>query len=115
MIYNMINRTFLTALIIISWTAYVSAQGTSIVQQYCENLASWASNKNIRYLHAMEALRSEYPSFRIGTKLINQLATKYNVPQTNTYEWDVYIPCIQKEVDKGIEISYSDIKAVPEV
>lgn len=110
----MTKRIFLIALIAIYWTIYASAQGTLIVQQYCENLASWASNKNIRHLHAMESLRSEYPSFRIGNKLINQLASKYNVPQTNTYEWDVYIPCIQKEVDKGIQISYSDIKAVPE-
>ncbi len=89
------------------------AQTTDIVRRYCDNLASWASDKNITYLHAMEDLRSTSPAFRIGNKLMDQLADKNGLTKTDTYDWDVYIPCIQKEIDRGIRISFSDIKTVP--
>lgn len=92
----------------------VYSQNTTVVQQYCKSFASWASDRNITFLHEMENLRSESPSFRIGNKLMNQLASKNGLPKTDTYDWDVYVPCIQKEVDNGIEISFSNIKTVPE-
>ncbi len=92
----------------------VYSQNTAVVQQYCNSFASWASDKNIIFLHEMENLRSESPSFRIGNKLMNQLASKNGLPKTDTYDWDVYVPCIQKEIDNGIEISFSNIKTVPE-
>lgn len=92
----------------------IFAQKVDVVQQYCKNFASWASEKNITYLHAMEDLRSESPAFRIGNKFMDQLASKNNLPKTDTYDWDVYVPCLQKEVDNGIQISVSNIKSVPE-
>lgn len=92
----------------------VYSQNTSVVQQYCNSFASWASDKSIIYLHEMENLRSESPSFRIGNKLMNQLAAKNGLAKTDTYDWDVYVPCIQKEIDNGIKISFSNIKTVPE-
>lgn len=98
--------------VILSLNVY--SQNTSVVQQYCNSFASWASDKNIIYLHEMENLRSESPSFRIGNKLMNQLATKNGLAKTDTYDWDVYVPCIQKEIDNGIKINFSNIKTVPE-
>lgn len=92
----------------------IVAHNTDIVHEYCNSFASWASDKNILYLHEMENLRSESPSFRIGNKLMNQLAAKNGLAKTATYDWDVYVPCIQKEIDNGIEISFSNIKTVPE-
>lgn len=98
--------------VILSLNVY--SQNTSVVQQYCNSFASWASDKNIIYLHEMENLRSESPSFRIGNKLMNQLAIKNGLAKTDTYDWDVYVPCIQKEIDNGIKISFSNIKTVPD-
>ncbi len=92
----------------------IYAYDTDVVQQYCNNFASWASEKNIAYLHAMENLRSESPAFRIGNKFMDKLADKNGLTKTDTYDWDVYIPCIQKEVDNGIQISFSNIISVPE-
>lgn len=91
----------------------VYSQNTSVVQQYCNSFASWASDRNIIFLHEMENLRSESPSFRIGNKLMNQLAAKNGLTKTDTYDWDVYVPCIQKEIDNGIDICFSNIKTVP--
>ena len=101
---------FLSSLIYTNIFAY----DTDVVQQYCNNFASWASEKDITYLHAMENLRSESPAFRIGNKFMDKLADKNGLTKTDTYDWDVYIPCIQKEVDNGIQISFSNIISVPE-
>lgn len=100
--------------IIVYLNANIFANNIAVVQQYCNSFASWASDKNISYLHDMENLRSESPSFRIGNKLMTKLAEKNGLAKTDTYDWDVYIPCIQKEVDNGIEVSFSNIKNVPE-
>lgn len=92
----------------------LAAQTTDVVRQYCNSLAAWAADKNISNLHAMENLRSSSPAFRIGNRLMNQLASKNALTETATYDWDVYIPCLQKEIDNGIQVSFSNIKAVPE-
>lgn len=107
----MCRSLFILITCILSLNVY--SQNTAIVQRYCNSFASWASDKNIIFLHEMENLRSESPSFRIGNKLMNQLASKNGLPKTDTYDWDIYVPCIQKEVDNGIEISFSNIKNVP--
>lgn len=108
----MYRNLFILISCFLSFNVY--SQNTAVVQQYCNSFASWASDKNIIFLHEMENLLSESPSFRIGNKLMNQLAIKNGLAKTDTYDWDVYVPCIQKEIDNGIDICFSNIKTVTE-
>ena len=104
----------LVSILFLSCVRVSYADNIEIVRSFCEGLSSWASEGKISYLHAMENLRSESPSFRIGNKLMDMLAAKNGLSKTDTYEWDVYVPCIQKEIDNGIEISFAKIMNVPE-
>lgn len=110
----MFIQRFILTISIAFMSVSIDAHNTDVVHEDCNSFVSWASDKNIIYLHEMENLRSESPSFRIGNKLMNQLATKNGLAKTDTYDWDVYVPCIQKEIDDGITISFSNIKTVPE-
>lgn len=100
--------------LILSFNLSVRAESTSVVKQFVENLSSWVSNQRITNLHVMENLCSKSPSFRIGNKLMASMADKNNLTKTDTYDWDNYITCLQKEVDNGLQISFSNIQSVPE-
>lgn len=100
--------------LILSFSLSVRAESTSVVKQFGENLSSWVSNQRITNLQAMENLCSKSPSFRIGNKLMASMADKNNLTKTDTYDWDNYITCLQKEVDNGLQISFSNIQSVPE-
>lgn len=100
--------------LILNFNLSVKAESTSVVKQFGENLSSWVSNQRITNLHAMENLCSKSPSFRIGNKLMASMADKNNLTKTDTYDWDNYITCLQKEVDNGLQISFSNIQPVPE-
>lgn len=100
--------------LILSFNLSVRAESTSVVKQFGENLSSWVSNQRITNLQAMENLCSKFPSFRIGNKLMASMADKNNLTKTATYDWDNYITCLQKEVDNGLQISFSNIQPVPE-
>lgn len=100
--------------LILSFNLSVRAESTSVVKQFGENLSSWVSNQRITNLQAMENLCSKFPSFRIGNKLMASMADKNNLTKTDTYDWDNYITCLQKEVDNGLQISFSNIQSVPE-
>lgn len=100
--------------LILSFNLSVRAESTSVVKQFVENLSSWVSNQRITNLHVMENLCSKSPSFSIGNKLMASMADKNNLTKTDTYDWDNYITCLQKEVDNGLQISFSNIQSVPE-
>lgn len=100
--------------LILSFNLSVRAESTSVVKQFGENLSSWVSNQHITNLQAMENLCSKSPSFRIGNKLMASMADKNNLTKTVTYDWDNFITCLQKEVDNGLQISFSNIQPVPE-
>lgn len=92
----------------------MSAECTSVVHQFGEHISTWASNRSIANLHALEALCSKSPSFRIGNKLMTSMADKNSLTKTDTYDWDNYITCLQKEVDNGLQVTFSNISLVPE-
>lgn len=105
---------YIIVALILSFNLSVRAESTSVVKQFGENLSSWVSNQRITDLHAMENLCSKSPSFRIGNKLMASMADKNNLTKTLTYDWDNFITCLQKEVDNGLQISFSNIQPVPE-
>ena len=105
----------IVALIILGLFGFtVQAQETTTVQKFCENFSYWASNKSLLNLLAMEDLRSINPAIRIGDGLMAKIADKNGTPKSDAYEWEVFVSVLQKEIDRGIQISYSDIKQVPE-
>lgn len=112
------TNTTLRALISVSFIIYfclqLRAESTNVVQLFGENLSLWANSRSISNLHAMEDLCSKSPSFRIGNKFMASMADKNSLTKTDTYDWDNYITCLQKEVDNGLHISFSNITLVPD-
>lgn len=91
-----------------------SAENVSVVQSFGDNLSLWASTKSFTSLNDLETLCSKSPSFRIGNTLMLSLADKNNLAKTDTYDWDSYIACLQKEIDRGLEVYISEITSIPE-
>lgn len=90
------------------------AQGTYTVQQFGKNLSNWASGQNVfSALDALENLCSQNPVILIGDRIMSQLAYKNGLAASNSYKWDSYIACMQKEIDKGVSITVSDVDIVP--
>ena len=112
-IYYFDIKVVLAVILFLNCARASYATNREIVRSFCESLSSWASEGKISHLHAMENLRSESPSFRIGTRLMTELAQKNGLSKTDTYDWDNYIPCMQKEIDRGIQVSFSNINNVP--
>ena len=95
-------------------TIEISAENISVVKSFGDNLSLWASTKSFTSLNDLETLCSKSPSFRIGNTLMLFLADKNNLAKTDTYDWDSYIACLQKEIDRGIEVYISEITSIPE-
>lgn len=111
----MSKRILLLAFIIISWAKFASAQDTYVVQQFGNSLTNWASSRNsFSALESMERLCSKNPAIRIGDNIIAFLASQNGLAKSDDYTWDNYIVCMQKEVDKGVTMSLSQIEQVPE-
>jgi hypothetical protein len=92
-----------------------NAQGTYVVQSFGRNLSNWAAGENtFSALETVERLCSKKPAFRIGDEIMQSLARKNGLAKTNTYNWDTYIACLQKEVDNGIKIQFSEINPISE-
>lgn len=92
----------------------VFAQDTYIVQQFGNNLSSWASGQNVfSALDALENLCSKSPAILIGDKIMCQLASKNGLATSESYKWDNYLTCMQKEIDKGISVTLSNVSEVP--
>lgn len=109
------KRTLLLAIIVLCLAISVSAQDTYVVQEFGNLLSNWASSRNtFSALESMERLCSKNPAIRVGDNIMSALAYQNGLAQSNDYTWDNYITCLQKEVDKGVTISFSNIEQVPE-
>ena len=98
----------------LSCMASVFAQDSYVVRQFGDNLSNWATNRNtFSALESLESLCSKNPAIRIGDNIMSTLANQNGLTQSKDYTWDNYITCMQKEVDKGVTISLSDIEQVP--
>lgn len=104
---------FLSVLLFVHCSAW--AENIGIVQQFGKDLAYWASSKDTySALESMEKLCSQKnPSILIGDNIMSTLASNYDLEKTETYRWDNYTACMEKEISKGINISVTDIKSVP--
>ncbi len=110
----MLKRTILLSIIALGWTACVSAQDTYVVRQFGNILSNWASNQNtFSALESLENLCCKKPAIRIGDNIMASLASKNGLASSKDYTWDNYITCMQKEIDKGITVSMSDVEPVP--
>ncbi len=93
---------------------HLRAQDTYVVQQFGRNLSSWASGQNAySALEALERVCSQNPAILIGDEIMSSLAHKNGLAASESYKWDNYLTCMQKEVDKGITIAVSKVEAVP--
>lgn len=111
----MLKRIFLSALILLSWATSSLAQDTYVVQQFGNNLSNWASSRNtFSALESLERFCSKSPAIRVGDNIMSSLASINGLSLSKDYTWDNYVTCMQKEVDKGITISLSNIEQVPE-
>lgn len=112
----MLKRLFLLTAIVVSWIDCAAMRDTDVVQQFGNCLSSWATNPDTSSsaLETMLELCSTDPAFRIGDNIMAALASSNNLSRTETYDWDDYVTCMQKEVNKGIAISFSHIQEVPE-
>ena len=111
----MIRRILFITLVVLGSCMGIWAQDTYVVKQFGDNLANWASSRNtFSALESMERLTSSNPAFRVGDNIMATLAYKNNLARTSTYNWDNYIACLQKEIDNGVDIKFSNIKSVPE-
>lgn len=111
----MLKRILLLATIVISWANFASAQDTYVVQQFGNSLSNWASSRNtFSALESLERLCSKNPAIRVGDNIMASLASQNGLSLSKDYTWDNYITCLQKEVDKGITISFSNVEQVPE-
>lgn len=99
---------------LLSWAVSISAQDTYIVQQFGNSLSNWASSRNtFSALESMEKLCSKNPAIRVGDNIMVSLANKNGLARSEDYTWDSYITCMQKEIDKGVTISLSNIEITP--
>lgn len=88
---------------------------TRIVQEFGNTLTSWANASNsFSYLKSLSRLCSTNPSFRIGDVVMDKLAAKNGLTKSQTYTYNNYITCLQKEIDNGTRISISGIEEIPE-
>lgn len=87
-----------------------------VVRSFANNLSSWAATNSFTYLEALSRLYNSSGSkgFKtiVSDNIAKGLAVKYNVGQNESYEMDTYINWLQKEIDKGIAITISDIQYV---
>lgn len=89
------------------------AQDISVVRQFGNNLSNWASGDNsFSSLENIEQLCSKKPAFRASDNLMQTLARKNGLEITKNYPLDNYIGCLQKEIDNGVSISFSNIKNI---
>lgn len=109
------KRTLISALLVLFLCFEASSQSNdvNIVRQFGNCLSNWASKSNSFSMESLEWLCSKNPAFRVGDNIMHRLADKNNIIKTDTYDLDVFVSCMQKEIDKGISITFSDIKTVP--
>lgn len=111
----MLKRILIFAIITLSWAISASAQDIYVVQQFGNSLSNWASNRNtFSALESLESLCSKNPAIRVGDNIMASLASQNGLSLSKDYTWDNYITCLQKEVDKGITISFSNVEQVSE-
>lgn len=111
----MIKKILLITTMLLSWAVSISAQDTYIVQQFGNSLSNWASSRNtFSALESMEKLCSKNPAIRVGDNIMVSLANKNGLARSEDYTWDSYITCMQKEIDKGVTISLSNIEITPQ-
>lgn len=111
----MIKKVVFILSLILCANLTIKAQDSYIVQQFGYNLSNWAANRNtFSALEAMERLCSKVPAFRIGDQIMHSLAKKNGLATTDTYDWDNYVACMQKEVDNGVTVQFSNIQSVSE-
>lgn len=91
-----------------------SAQDIYVVQQFGNNLSSWANGgKEFIALQNFNKLCSKNPSFRAADDIMQSLARKNGLVPSQNYDLDNYITCLQKEINSGVSITISNISNVP--
>lgn len=92
----------------------INAQDTYVVQQFGNNLSSWANGgSEFSALQNLNNLCSKRPAFRAADDLMQSLARKNGLVTSQNYPLDNYITCLQKEIDNGVSIKMSNILTVP--
>lgn len=94
-----------------------TAQDTYIVEQFGSNMSKLASRTNTySTLEKLEELISQNPksAFRISDNIMRSLALQNGLSSTKDYMWASYLTCMQKEFDKGVNISFSNVEEVPQ-
>lgn len=111
----MLKRIIILAIVTLALAISLSAQDTYVVQQFGNSLSNWATSRNtFSALESLEGLCSNNPAIRVGDNIMASLAYQNGLSRSRDYTWDNYITCLQKEVDKGINITLSNIEQVPD-
>lgn len=104
----------LAAIVAIALQASAQNNDTGVVRQFGDYLTAWATKTRTFSLDSLDQFISVKPVFRIGDNIMATLARQYDVTPADDYMWGSFMTCLQKEVDKGINISFTDIKPVSE-
>lgn len=110
----MLKRTILLISAILFSLFCAFAQDINVVQQFGNNLSSWANGgKEFTALQNFNNLCSKNPSFRAADDIMQSLARKNGLVPSQNYDMGNYISCLQKEINSGVSISFSNILNVP--
>lgn len=108
-------RRILFFIAIMPWlSATTFGQSVKVTRDFGNALSAWASNDADYSLENLEQLCSKKPKFIISDTIMSELAAKNNLVPTDSYFLQSYISCMQKEIDKGVTISFSNIQNIDE-
>lgn len=91
----------------------IQAQGLAIAQEYGENLRMWAVTENDNYRTNVEKMCDGKKSTRVADEIAMSLAERNGVMPNISYMLDSYLNWIEKAMQEGLSIEFTDFNVVP--
>lgn len=88
------------------------SQGLSTAKNYGESMKQWSVTENDRYRRIIERICDGKKSTRIADEIAMDLAYKNGYQDNVSYMLDSYLNWIDKAIQKGISIEFSDFNVV---
>jgi len=102
----------LTLLLLLFLNAKGQSTAENVVRSFGDNMLSWTQTGSLRFHENLIELSNGKTKVRVYDELSHYLFSKYN-NYSGANELKSYLNCIEKEMNDGITIRYSNFRQVP--
>lgn len=108
------KKIFCALLLTVFWSNQIGAHNMAIVEEFMETLSNWSKVNDVESVVKLEKLCSRNPAFRTSDNFMQFLALRYELPEAQSYYIDEFLLCIQKAIDEGCLIQYTNVNQIPD-